>query len=313
MSGMYRNRVKIKSKISFQRIIQLVSAAAFNGYVVGFGKGKIFTGKSKAVCVPVLNCYSCPGSLGACPVGSLQTALGSRHHFPFYVLGLMMLFGILFGRLICGLLCPFGLMQDLLHKIPVDKWKLPKKIDRSMRYLKYIILFGIVILLPVFMAAKTRISPTYLCKYICPAGTLGGGIPLMIANPALRTLAGILFSWKVLVLILILLLSMFIHRPFCRYLCPLGAFYSVFNRFSFYQMHLEDKKCVGCKKCEHSCPMAVEITKNINSPECIRCGKCKTICPTGAISSGFMVEYKGKLSDEEQFIQMYMEDENVKK
>lgn len=310
---MYRNWVKLRSKISFQRMIQLVSAAAFNGYVVGFGKGKIFTGKSKAVCVPVLNCYSCPGALGACPVGSLQTALGGRHHFPFYVLGLMMLFGVLLGRLVCGLLCPFGLVQDLLHKIPVSKWQLPKKLDRSMRYLKYIILFGIVILLPVFMAAKIRIVPPYFCKYICPAGTLGGGIPLMFANPALRTLAGILFSWKVLVLILILVLSMFIPRPFCRYLCPLGAFYSVFNRLSFYQMHLEDRKCVGCKKCEHSCPMSVEITQNINSPECIRCGKCKTICQARAISSGFMVEYKARykrnLSEEEQFIQMYLRED----
>ncbi len=290
MPGVHWNWIKQKRRISFQRKIQFISAAVFNGYGAGFVKGKIYTGGSKAVCVPVLNCYSCPGALGACPVGSLQTALGARHHFPFYVLGTMMLFGIILGRLICGLLCPFGLVQDLMHKIPVPKWSVPKKIDRPMRYLKYVVLLSTVILLPAIVVTKSGITPPYFCKYICPAGTLGGGIPQMIANPALRKLAGVLFSWKVLVLVLILLLSMFIRRPFCRYLCPLGAFYALFNRFAFYQMSLNERKCTGCKKCERSCPMTVEITREINSTECIRCGKCKAVCPEGAISSGFMLK-----------------------
>ena len=290
MSGMRRDRIKHKEqrkRVSFQRIIQIISTVIVNGYAAGFVTGKIFTGRSKAVCVPVLNCYSCPGALGACPIGALQTALGGKRHFPYYVLGLLMLFGVVLGRLVCGLLCPFGLVQDLLHKIPVPKWRVPKKIDRPLRYLKYVVLFGVVILLPVFMVTKTGIVPPYFCKYICPVGTLGGGIPLMTADPVLRSLAGILFNWKVLVLLLILAASTFVNRPFCRYLCPLGAFYAMFNRFSFYQMHLEKSKCVDCKTCERSCPMAVEITKNINSPECIRCGKCKAVCPTGAVSSGF--------------------------
>ena len=110
MSRMYRDRVEKggspREKISFQRIVQLISAVLLNGYAIGFAQGKIYTGKTKAFCVPVLNCYSCPGALGACPIGALQTALGGTHHFPFYVLGSLMLFGILLGRLICGLLCP---------------------------------------------------------------------------------------------------------------------------------------------------------------------------------------------------------------
>lgn len=292
MSGMHRNRLNTgrasKKRLSFQRKIQLLSAVFVNGYAAGFQKGKIFTGGTKAVCLPVLNCYSCPGALGACPVGSLQTALGGAdHHFPFYVLGLLMLFGIVLGRVICGLLCPFGLIQDLLHKIPVPKRKLPTKIDRPARYLKYMILLTAVILLPAFAVTETGVTPPYFCKYICPAGTLEGGIPLMLADPSLRSLAGALFHWKILVLAVILISSMFLQRPFCRYLCPLGAFYSLFNRFSFYRMHLNESKCIGCKKCERSCPMAVEVTKQINSPECIRCGKCRSVCPAGAISSGF--------------------------
>ncbi len=296
MFGMYRNWIRKKrhkKHISFQRMIQIFTAVLINGYIIGFQKGKIFIGATKAICVPVLNCYSCPGAMGACPIGSLQAAIGGRkHHFPFYVLGLLMLFGIFLGRLICGLFCPFGLLQDLLYKIPIFKFVVPKKIDRSARYLKYIIFFVMVIFLPAFAITKTRVTPPYFCKYICPAGTLGGGIPLMLADPSLRALIGLLFQWKVLVLIVLIIMSMLISRPFCRYLCPLGAFYSLFHKFSFFQMHLDKDKCIHCKKCEHSCPMAVEVTRNLNSPECIRCGKCNSVCPTKAISSSFCYSKK---------------------
>ncbi len=286
MPGMHRYRLR-SFKLSFQRKVQLISAVLINGYAVGFAKGKIFTGGTKAVCVPVLNCYSCPGALGACPIGSLQAVLGgASHRFPFYVLGMLMLFGVVLGRLVCGLLCPFGFVQELLHKIPSPKIKVPKKIDRPLRWLKYIVLTVMVILLPAFAVTDTGVTPPYFCKYLCPAGTLGGGIPLLTANPSLRALAGALFSWKALVLALILLACVFIPRAFCRYLCPLGAFYSLFNRFGFYQMKLDRDKCVGCKKCERVCPMAVEVTKDINSVECLRCGRCREICPTKAISSG---------------------------
>jgi len=288
---MRRNRVTPEQgnggKISFRGIVQLSAAVLFNGYGAGFQKGKLFTGESKAVCVPVLNCYSCPGALGACPIGALQTVLGGNHQFPFYVMGFLMLFGIVLGRLVCGFLCPFGLVQDLIHKIPVRKWKVPEKLDKPARRLKYVVLLVLVFLLPASLVTETGIVEPYFCKYLCPAGTLGGGIAQMIANPALRELAGLLFGWKVLVLVLILAASVLIHRPFCRYLCPLGAFYAVLNRFSFYQMSLDKSKCTGCKKCERACPMAVEVTKDINSPECIRCGICKSVCPVQAVSSGF--------------------------
>ncbi len=287
MSGMHRDRLK-KGKLSFQRRVQLLAAAVVNGYAIGFAKGKIFTGGTKAVCVPVLNCYSCPGALGACPIGSLQAVLGgSSRRFPFYVLGLLMLFGVVLGRLICGLLCPFGLVQDLLFKIPSPKLRVPKKIDKPLRWLKYAVLLVLVVLLPAFAVTDTGVAPPYFCKYLCPAGTLEGGVPLLLANPSLRSLMGALFSWKALVLVVILAACVFIPRAFCRYLCPLGAFYSLFNRFSFYQMKLDKSKCTGCKKCEHACPMAVEVTKGCGGPECIRCGKCRDACPAGAITSGF--------------------------
>lgn len=291
MSGMHWDRVKPEQKrkwrISFQRRAQLISAVLMNGYAAGFINGRLFTGTSKALCVPELNCYSCPGALGSCPIGALQTALGAKHQFPFYALGWMMLFGVVLGRLVCGLLCPFGLVQDLLHKIPVPKWKVQGKLDRAARYLKYVVLLAAVIVLPAFFIGKTGLGTPYFCKYICPAGTLEGGIPQMIANPQIRQLAGALFNWKVALLAAILIWSMFLSRPFCRYLCPLGAFYSLFNKCGFYQMRVDETKCVDCKKCERACPMGVEVTKNINSPECIRCGKCRDICSVKAIQRGF--------------------------
>lgn len=297
MSRMHRDRVGgMKALGTHERkrlSIQLLAAALANGYLVGYAKGRIFSGPTKAVCVPVLNCYSCPGALGSCPVGSLQAVLGgSKHNFSFYVVGLIMLFGVVLGRLICGVLCPFGLFQDLLHRIPTKKLKIAPKIDRPLRYLKYVLGLVMVVLLPIFLTNAYGMAPPYFCKYVCPAGTLGGGIPLLLLNENLRQLIGFLFGWKMLLLLGISLASVFISRPFCKYLCPLGAFYALFNRFSFFQMTLNQEKCIDCGLCEKVCPMEVEVRKNINHPECIRCGRCQAVCPVGAIDRGIELKRK---------------------
>ena len=280
MSGMHRHRI---GRLRPQRIWQLMSAALVNGYVAGFQKGAIYTGPGKVVCLPVLNCYSCPGAVGSCPIGSLQAVLAGRR-FPFYVLGSLMLFGLLLGRGICGLLCPFGFIQDLLHKIPVKKLHVPERADRPARYLKYIILFVFVLLLPAFFDFGTGVYAPYFCKYICPAGTLEGGIVLLSANKVLRDLAGGLFRMKLLILIVIMVLSVLIARPFCKYLCPLGAFYALFQRYALLQLAVDKGSCTHCRSCERACPMQVKVTDNINAAECIRCGKCREVCPEGCIS-----------------------------
>ena len=280
----------MKKKLSHEgkrTFIQLLSAAFFNGYAAGFFKGSIFQGKTKILCVPVLNCYSCPGALGSCPIGSLQAVISSRkYRFSFYVLGLIMLFGLVLGRLVCGFLCPFGLVQDLLHKIPVKKIKVNEKADRVLRYLKYVVLAVLVILLPILIRDDFNMGETWFCRLVCPAGTMAG-IPLILANPVLKSIIGFLFSWKMCLLLIVLISSTLIHRPFCRYLCPLGAIYGLFSRFSLYQMQLDKEKCIGCGKCEQSCPMQVKCTKDINTAECIRCGKCKAACPVHAFDSTF--------------------------
>ena len=267
-----------------RHLIQSVWAALTNSHVAGFVTGKIYTGKLKNLCVPGLNCYSCPGATGACPIGSLQAVIGSwNFKFAYYVFGFLIFVGALFGRLVCGFLCPFGLIQDLLNKIPFPKKIRTFRGDQLLRKLKYVIFLVFVILLPLFVTDILGQGAPYFCKLICPAGTLEGGLPLVLLNKAMRGAIGWLFLWKNAVLAVTIVLSILIFRPFCRYICPLGAFYSVFNKVSVYRYHVDEDKCVHCGKCAKACQMAVDPVKMPNSCECIRCGRCRQACPTGAI------------------------------
>ena len=278
-------------EVMIRPVIQMVATVATNWHLSNFLKGTIYKGKTKTVCVPGLNCYSCPGAAGSCPIGSLQAVIGgTKYNISYYIMGMVMLFGTLFGRLICGFLCPFGFIQDLLYKIKIPKLKVPQKIDKILRWLKYVILVVFVILLPILLTNEFGMGNPYFCQLICPAGTLEGGVPLLIKNESLRSGLGLLFTWKAILLVIFILASVFIYRPFCKYICPLGAIYSLFNKFSFYQINLDELKCNSCKTCERKCKMNVEITKNINSLECIRCGECKRTCKQGAITSGFKIK-----------------------
>lgn len=266
--------------------VQICFTALTNGYAAGFAKGNIYKGPTKAFCVPGLNCYSCPGALGSCPIGSFQAVIASRNYkFTFYIVGFLMLVGAVFGRFVCGWLCPFGLVQDLLYKIPFVKKlrKLPG--DRFLKYLKYVILAGFVIILPLTVLDIVGQGQPWFCKYICPSGTLFAGIPLVASSPPLQQALGWLFTWKVGVLMVLVLLSVVVYRPFCRYLCPLGAIYGLFNPIAFYRFKVDDDKCTKCAVCQKACPMDIPVYKTPNSPECIRCGACKKSCPHGALCS----------------------------
>ncbi|MBQ8507772.1 MAG: 4Fe-4S binding protein [Clostridia bacterium] len=278
----------MKKIFRFRGWIQAGTALLTNANLTGFLSGKIYTGPLKNACVPGLNCYSCPGALGSCPIGALQAvAGGQKHNLSFYVVGILLLFGMLFGRLICGFLCPFGWIQQLLNKIPGKKLRIPDKLDRRARLLKYGVLAIAVLALPAFLVDDFGLGAPYFCKWICPAGTLEGGIPLVLANESLRSSLGFLFWWKMGLLIATIVLSILIYRPFCKYVCPLGAFYALLNRISLTRMELDRESCISCGKCVRACPMQVQVLKDINSSECIRCGKCAQECPTGAIDIRF--------------------------
>lgn len=267
-------------------LIQCAFAALSNGHLIGFGTGKIYTGPLKVLCTPGMNCYSCPGALGSCPIGALQAVLNARqYHAALYVFGLLTVLGTFFGRLICGFLCPFGLVQDLLHKIPF-----PKKLRRLpgepyWRGVRFVLLGVFVLFLPTVLHNVFGIGDPWFCKYICPVGTLEAGIPLVLLNPELQSAIGWHYAWKIAILVVILVFSVILYRPFCRYLCPLGAIYGVFNRFALYRYHIDTDKCVECGACQKACRLDIPVWKKPNSIDCIRCGECRHACPTGAIKT----------------------------
>lgn len=268
--------------------VQIGFTALTNSYTTGFLQGKIYTGNLKKICVPGLNCYSCPGALGACPIGSLQAVIASRQFsFSYYVVGFLIMVGALCGRFVCGWLCPFGLLQDLLYKIPFVKKikKLPG--DRWLKYLRYVVLALFVVILPLFVVDIIGQGSPWFCEYICPSGTIMAGIPLVLLNPGIRGAIGWLFDWKVLLLIIFVLLSIIVYRPFCRYVCPLGAIYGPFNKFALYRFKIDEAKCTNCGACQRACKLDIPVLTKPNSTECIRCGDCKRACPTCAITSTF--------------------------
>ncbi len=268
-----------------RRIIQLYAALLTNANLKGFGSGQIYQGNAKYLCTPGLNCYSCPAAAASCPLGALQNALaGTNTKLPYYIFGILLLYGLMFGRWICGFLCPFGLIQDLLHKIKTPKLK-KSRFTRIASYFKYVILAVMVVILPLIYALKDFPLPAF-CKYICPSGTLlgAGGLLSNSANSDLFGMLGPLFTWKFVLLVALIVGSVFIYRFFCRFFCPLGAIYGLFNRISLLGMKLDEPKCIHCGLCVGSCQMDI---RHVGDHECISCGKCVTVCPTGAIS------YKG--------------------
>ena len=267
----------------FRGWIQAGATLLTNIHLPNFLKGGLYQGAGKTVCVPGLNCYSCPAASGACPIGSFQAVVGSsKFRFSYYITGFLILLGVLLGRVICGFLCPFGWFQELLHKIPTKK--LSTKKLKPLTYLKYVVLLVMVVLLPVLVTNQLGMGDPFFCKYLCPQGVLEGAIPLSLANAGIRAALGSLFTWKFIVLLTVIVLSIVFYRPFCKWLCPLGAFYALLNKVSLFQMQVDQSKCVSCGKCAKVCKMDVDVTKSPNHTECIRCGMCIRACPTDAVS-----------------------------
>ena len=264
-----------------RKIMQLYFAVLFNANLKGFITGNIYQGSTKQICAPGINCYSCPGAVGACPLGSLQGSFSADHSTIYYVCGILLLYSLMFGRMICGWLCPFGLVQELVYKIKTPKLK-KSPVTRLLSWFKYVVLVFFVLVIPIMYAFRDTPLPAF-CKYICPAGTLEGGIGLLsnAVNESYFSMLGPLFTWKFLLMVSILVGSIFIFRLFCRFICPLGALYGLFNKISLFGVKLNKNKCTDCGLCQAHCKVDI---KHVGDQECISCGECIDVCPTKAIS-----------------------------
>jgi polyferredoxin len=228
------------------------------------------------ICGPVFHCYACPLSTFACPIGVIAQ-FGAIHLFPFIAVGLLLTLGALFGSVICGWVCPFGLLQDLAAKVPVRKFKLPK----WSGYFRYLVLIVAVLAVPYFFGEGHWL---FICR-VCPAGALEKAVPDMVS----QAIAGEKIAWpnvtKMTILIVFLVAIFVTVRPWCRVLCPLGAIFAFFNRFSIFSMRLEEHKCTKCNRCRTLCSYGIEPDISPNSDRCIRCLEC-TKCGPEALSLG---------------------------
>lgn len=272
-----------------RKLVQTLWVFLVNGFWGFPWTHNIYQGPLKVICSPGLNCYSCPAATTYCPLGSLQQLLlGIRfsletgnYYLGTFVVGSMGLLGASFGRLICGWACPFGLFQELLHKIPSLKLPVPKILTR----LKYVFLALFVVILPLVVVDEFGLGAPWFCKYVCPAGTLEAGIPMLILQPDLKNTIGWIYWNKIVILFLFVMWSIVSSRPFCRTTCPLGAFYALFNRHRLIRLQFNAQNCTQCGACHRVCPMGINFNETPYSSECISCLKCMTqACNYGAIS-----------------------------
>ena len=226
---------------------------------------------------PFLNCMACEMATGACPIGMIQWGL-IRGDFPYFAFGIILLSGVLLGRAVCGWLCPFGFVLDVLHRLSLQKFKLWAKLS----YLKYILLL--------FIIGAPLASAAVFCIYLCQSGTILGLLPYYLTTglhgfkEAIQTTAW----WKSMLgfhlltgIILIIGIVLVSGRWFCRFLCPLGAFYGFFNKISLVTVRHNEKLCFDCGICNKNCPMDIDLRKAASHDcwtNCIRCGRCTKLC-----------------------------------
>lgn len=196
---------------------------------------------------------------------------------------LITVFGIfiitaLWGRFFCGFLCFFGALQELLA-VPLKKFRRkhrfpPARLDRALRFLKYIVLAFVVVAVWVFSLS--------LDSSLSPWGVFG----MLISGNFSLTSAAVLIVGFVL-LLAIMIASLFIERFFCRYLCPLGAIFTLISGKRFFKIRCNSNTCVHCNLCAKKCAMGIDVAGHdkVTSGECIDCMQCISICPRESLSA----------------------------
>ena len=244
-----------------------------------------FVLRMHTVCSPVFHCYSCPLATFACPIGILAN-FSAIHMIPLMALGTLMVVGGLFGSLVCGWVCPFGLLQDLLGKIPTPKFQLPD----AMGYMRYVMLLALVVTIPYLYGES---HPLFICR-VCPAGAIEAALP----NMASLAIAGKEVPWpsaaKIAILVVFLGSALFVWRPWCTLFCPLGAVYGLFNYVSLFFVRFHAEGCTDCDLCGKLCRSQGRSERRASDMRCIRCLECMRC---DALSIGTMFGNSSKASD----------------
>jgi len=227
-----------------------------------------------------LQCSNCALSTFTCPLilvqrGAVMLSLGMFGMMSAKIVGsvavalaVLVLFGAAVGAWGCGWLCPFGFLQDLLHKIPVRKFRLPGWTG----HLRVPIFVGLVVAVPYLT------SRLFFCD-LCPSGAINNlwqqaaGIPLFFKTPE-----GIWAVISLAFMALILLAALFTHRPFCSIFCPIGGVHGLFNKISGLFLRVDKEKCVACNRCEAACPQGINPVLTPAHTQCNRCLECTNLC-----------------------------------
>jgi len=213
-----------------------------------------------------------------CPFGGVVTLYNlftvgtfvqKIHSAAVVLMGVVFILTILFGPVFCGWICPLGSFQEWIgkigHKIFKKKYNyfVPVKIDKVLRYFRYFVL-----VMTVFVIAR---SGQLLFENIDPYNALFKFWSEEVATPALVILG------------LTILFSLFVERPWCKYVCPYGALLGLTNKISIFKIKRSKSTCISCRKCDHACPMNIDVSNQevIKDNQCIRCYECtsEASCP----------------------------------
>ncbi len=180
-------------------------------------------------------------------------------------LGVLLGIGWLFGRYFCGWICPKGAIQEFLYR-PGLAWKIPPKADRILKYGKYVSLAALIVAPLVWRHRLFREIGPFKVIFNLDGGT-----------------------FLVILLVVVLVASVFIERPWCRYACPIGGLLGLIAALSPTRIRVLDEACTGCTQCAKACPVdAITAPPGkvpvIDHKECLACMECEAACPRTCIT-----------------------------